>query len=221
LLQTVGAVSGTVGYTYTRFGAVESVTDGLGTRSFAFADGSLALLSETLPAYYNHAGAGGGTPRVLGYEYSTTGTGADVAGRLARTGLGTATDPFAEQSDAYAYTTDGRLASLNARGVADGTGGHAWSRQFDYGYHELSPGLVTSVAESVSGYAIDRGTELWTGEKCIRARPVSTTMSDDCSMASTQCGQMLVRHMPRASRRSCTWLKERWGRNETPYLLNE
>jgi RHS repeat-associated protein len=158
LLTTEGASSGDVGYTYTRFGALAGVTDATGARTFDYDPDTLALLSENLPAYF---GTSAGQNRVIGYEYSTGGSGGgsgdeNIKGRLTAWGLGRSGNIHADQKNAYDYTADGRLDKI----TADASG--FARRVFSFGYHAQQPGLITGITEigpepaDGTGYTVTR-----------------------------------------------------------------
>jgi RHS repeat-associated protein len=140
-----------IAYTYTRAGALASITDpATGERTFAY-DGTLglALERETLPAFY------GG--RTLDYLYQS-GTAAGVLpGRLESYSLvlpGDAAanptgDPVTELSAGFAFNASGQIASISA---SPGEPAGAAARLFEYSYLAASPGLVSGVDEMSVGY---------------------------------------------------------------------
>ncbi|MGC4073935.1 MAG: RHS repeat-associated core domain-containing protein [Nibricoccus sp.] len=139
--KTYSDTTPAISYTYSRSGAVKTVTDVTGMRTFQYDTATgLMLNSEDLPDYF-------GANRRLQYSYDFS-TNAPLKGRLSGYSFGTTTTT--EQSLSQTFKIDGRLDGVE---VAPSGQAH---RTFTYGYHAAQPALITSLSESTTGYAQTR-----------------------------------------------------------------
>jgi len=136
-----------VSYTYTRTGAIHTVVDGTGTRTFVY-ESDLQIQSEALPIAFNTSG---GNARTIDYQYKQlTGEPAGILSGINLSNSADAQNVF-DQTTSYGYETlGGRLNSV----TANGTGFPGYS--FNYTYYpnsELLVGGVKDYAAPNTGYS--------------------------------------------------------------------
>lgn len=141
-------------YAYNPFGQLASVTDALGTRSFAYAnDATGRLLSETLPAWYRDDTDDPTGLRRLTCVYDTGaphGEGSayiPLNGRLKSTALVNSADAI-EASAAYWFLGNGMTGKIE---VADPTVTEGNQRAFQYAWMPWQPALLHQSVETKTG----------------------------------------------------------------------
>jgi len=134
-----------VSYTYYRTGAVKTVTDATGSRTFVYGT-DLQLQQEQLSdSFY-------GANRTIKNVFDAPGT---VTARLGHINLVTrGATPSADteiQTTSYTYKPDGRIDTIG------GNGAGLNSYSFTYGYTAKSDRLVETISNDATGYSQNRG----------------------------------------------------------------
>lgn len=172
-LVSSGSITET--YTYTRAGALASVTDLTGTRTFAYDESlGIALKTETLPSFYNGSG---NASRQLAYTYETgSETGGGIPGRLAAYTLNrmVSSAAVAEHETVFSFTNDGRIDTITGNPHLTGQS----ARDFDYEYRAVAPGMMSGMTVNTGMREIRRLLDYDPQRALLASIETSTVLAD-------------------------------------------